>query len=197
LNNGLYINTLLSYLISKRSKDSVDRGEVGRGGGLGLESDLGLLLGVVSLLLDLSLSLELGDEVSVAPSDLLGQLAQDGEVAVSAESQTLEGGGNHHTLLLVVRLGDALEGLKKQRNTKTHQKLEIQVILKARETYGKTAERQLTLDGLVGKHAAELLEKRETMCIDDKKNVETGRNNDTQMDTSATKGKTTNHGQFE
>ena len=110
---GCIHQSLLSYLISKRGKDSVDRGKVGRGGGLGLEGNLGLLLGVVSLLLDLSLSLELGDEVSVAPSDLLGQLAQDGEVAVSAESQTLEGGGNHHTLLLVVRLGDALEGLKK------------------------------------------------------------------------------------
>ena len=100
-----------SNLITERSKDSVDRGEVGRCGGLGLEGDLGLLLGVVSLLLDLSLSLELGDEVSVTPSNLLGQLAKDGEVAVGAESQTLQGGGDHHTLLLVVRLGDTLEGL--------------------------------------------------------------------------------------
>ncbi len=103
--------SLLSYLISKRSKDSIDRGQVGRGGGLALEGNLGLLLGVVSLLLDLSLGLQLGHKVGVTPSDLLGQLAKNGEVAVSAESQTLEGGRNHHTLLLVIRLGDTLEGL--------------------------------------------------------------------------------------
>jgi len=103
--------SLLSYLISKRSKDSIDRGQVGRGGGLALEGDLGLLLGVVSLLLDLSLGLQLGHKVGVTPSDLLGQLAKNGEVAVSAESQTLKGGRNHHTLLLVIRLGDTLEGL--------------------------------------------------------------------------------------
>lgn len=99
------------HLVSQGSKDSRHGGQIGGGGSFALEGNLGLLLGVVSLLLDLSLGLQLGDQVGVSPSNLLGQLTQHGEVAVSAQSQGLKGGGNHHTLLLVVRSGDALEGL--------------------------------------------------------------------------------------
>jgi hypothetical protein len=105
------IDVRILYLISKRSKDGVDGGEIGGGGGLGLEGNLCLLLGVVSLLLDLSLGLQLGDQVCVSPSDLLGQLTKNSEVAVSAQSQTLKSRGHHNTLLLIVRLGDALERL--------------------------------------------------------------------------------------
>lgn len=99
------------HLVSQGSQNAGDGGEVGGGSGFALESDLGLLLGVVSLLLDLSLSLKLSNQISVTPSNLLGQLAQHSEVAVSAQSQGLQSRGNHHTLLLVIRLGNTLEGL--------------------------------------------------------------------------------------
>ena len=105
----IHYNTL--HLVSQGSKDTTDGRQIGRGNSFALEGSLGLLLGVVSLFLDLSLGLQLGDQVSVAPSDLLGELAQDGEVAVSAKSQGLQGGGHNNTLLLVIRLGDTLEAL--------------------------------------------------------------------------------------
>lgn len=98
-------------LVSQRGKHRGDGRQVGRGGSFALESNLGLLLRVVSLLLDLSLSLQLGNQLGVAPSDLLGQLAQHGVVAVSAQSQGLQGRGNDDTLLLVIRLGNTLESL--------------------------------------------------------------------------------------
>jgi hypothetical protein len=77
------------HLVSQRSQNTRDSGQISRSSSFALKGDLGLLLGVVSLLLDLSLGLQLGDQVSVAPSDLLGQLAQHGEVAVSTQSQSL------------------------------------------------------------------------------------------------------------
>ena len=101
-------------LISTCGKDLVDLGELGLGGGgsLGLEGITGLLLLVVGIGLGLALVLELLEEVLVLPSDLVGEITEDGVVADGVEADDAEGGGDHLTLDSVVRVGDSLESRK-------------------------------------------------------------------------------------
>lgn len=99
-------------LISTVGKDLVDPCKLGIGGscGLGLEGILGLLLLVVGVGLGPALVLELLEEVLVLPSDLVGEITEDGVVADGVETDDAEGGRNHLPLLSVVWVGNALEG---------------------------------------------------------------------------------------
>ena len=79
-------------------------------------SDAGLgsgLLGSVELgggfLAD---SLEATDELSVLPAELGSKDAEGGVLAGAGELDNAEGVGDHHALDLVIRRGDALEGLE-------------------------------------------------------------------------------------
>ncbi len=94
-----------------RSQHRLNRGQIGGGKSLLLGSSGGLLLCVVSLLLDLSGGLQLADQLRVAPSDLSGQVTQNGVVAIGTESQHLQGSRNDNALLSVEVLRDTLEGL--------------------------------------------------------------------------------------
>lgn len=87
-------------LISAGGKDLVDLGELGLGGGgsLGLEGVAGLLLLVEGIGLGLALVLELLEEVLVLPSDLVGEITEDGVIADGVEADDAEGGGDYLTL---------------------------------------------------------------------------------------------------
>ena len=87
-------------LISAGGKDLVDLGELGLGGGgsLGLEGIAGLLLLVVGIGLGPALVLELLDEVLVLPSDLVGEITEDGVVADGVEADDAEGSGDYLAL---------------------------------------------------------------------------------------------------
>ena len=108
----LRIANARALLISTGGKDLVDLGELALGGGLGLglEGIAGLLLLVVGIGLGLALVLELLEEVLVLPSDLVGEIAEDGVVADGVEADDAEGGGDDLAGHAVVRMGDALEG---------------------------------------------------------------------------------------
>ena len=108
----LRIASAKALLISTGGKDLVDLGELALGGfrGLGLEGIAGLLLLVVGIGLDLALVLELLEEVLVLPSDLVGEIAEDGVIADGVEADDAEGGGDDLAGNAVVRVGDALEG---------------------------------------------------------------------------------------
>jgi len=82
-------------------------GLVGRGFGFG--GSLGLSSSVELGGLGLSAGFESIDKVSVVPSGELGNVSQNGEVTVRFHSQDLEGVGDNHTLLLVVRVWDTVE----------------------------------------------------------------------------------------
>ena len=101
-------------LISTGSKDLVDLGELGLGGGgsLGLEGVAGLLLLVVGIGLGLALVLELLEEVLVLPSDLVGEITEDGVVADGVEADDAEGGGDHLALDTIIWVGNTLESRK-------------------------------------------------------------------------------------
>ena len=101
-------------LISTGSKDLVDLGELGLGGGgsLGLEGVAGFLLLVVGIGLGLALVLELLEEVLVLPSDLVGEITEDGVVADGVEADDAEGGGDHLALDTIIWVGNTLESGK-------------------------------------------------------------------------------------
>ena len=102
------------FLISTGGKDLVDLGELGLGGGgsLGLEGVAGLLLLVVGIGLGLALVLELLEEVLVLPSDLVGEITEDGVVADGVEADDAEGGGDHLALDTIIWVGNTLESGK-------------------------------------------------------------------------------------
>ena len=78
---------------------------------LGLKGCVGLLLGVVRLLLDLSLRLQFLHQGAIVPAELLGEVLEHGEVSVRLHAHHLERLGDDHSLHLVERLGDALVAL--------------------------------------------------------------------------------------
>ena len=102
-----------SSSIPKAGQSGRHRRQISRGSSLGLEGDLGLLLGIKGLLLDLSLGLQSIDQVLVAPADLLRQVAQQCEAAIGSHSNDLQRSGDNDALLGVIRSGDALEALQK------------------------------------------------------------------------------------
>lgn len=101
-----------SFLVTKLSKSG---GSLGGSnlllGGLGLLGQSGLL-GVVSGRLDLSLLLESSNNVLVLPAKLVGDSANGAVLSAGLESQNSEGLGDDHSLLLVVRRGNALKDLE-------------------------------------------------------------------------------------
>lgn len=101
-------------LISTGGKDLVDLGELGlgSGGSLGLEGIAGLLLLVVGIGLGPALVLELLDEVLVLPSDLVGEITEDGVVADGVEADDAEGGGDYLALDTIIWVGNSLESGK-------------------------------------------------------------------------------------
>ena len=70
-----------------------------------------LLLLVERLSLDLSLGLQTGHQVPVAPAHLVRQLAEGAETTAGLEAEDLEGLRDDHALLGVERGGDAFERL--------------------------------------------------------------------------------------
>ena len=78
-------------------------------GSSGLGGSLGLGGSVVLGGLGLSTVFEGVDEVSLGPSGDLGDVLEVGEVTSGFHSQDLEGVGDNHTLLLVVRVWDTVE----------------------------------------------------------------------------------------
>lgn len=97
-------------------------------GGLGVSNlgvgDLGLLgqsrlLGVVGGRLDLSLLLQVGDNVLVLPAKLVGDSANGAVLSAGLESQNSQGLGDDHSLLLVVRGGDTLKHLESLQSSLT------------------------------------------------------------------------------
>lgn len=107
--------------------DGLNAGVVGE---LGLGGDL-LLLGLVVLLgLGLSLRLEVLDNSLALPADVAGELTKEAGASVGLDSENLEGLRDDHSLLGVIRVGNALEDLE-------------------------SLESGLTAGGLVRDHAAE------------------------------------------
>lgn len=98
-------------LIAMSSQDRLNGSNVGRSKSLLLGSGGSLLLGVVSLFLDLSGGLQLANQFCVTPSNFLGQVTQDSVVAVRTKSQHLQGSRDDNALLSVEIFRDALEGL--------------------------------------------------------------------------------------
>ena len=92
-------------------------GFVSRGGSLG--SSLGLRGGVVLGRLGLSAGLEGVDEVTARPSGEVGDGSERGEVSVRFHSQDLEGVGDNHALLLVVRVRDTVEESERGKGSST------------------------------------------------------------------------------
>ena len=88
-------------------------------GGSGLGGSLGLGSSVELGGLGLSAGFESIDKVSLSPSGELGDVSQDGEVSVRFHSQDLEGVGDNHTLLLVVRVWDTLEETERSKGGST------------------------------------------------------------------------------
>ena len=80
--------------------------------GLGLGSNLLLLGGVEGGRLNLSLFLELVDDVSLGPTGERGQLSERAVVPVGLQAERAECVRNHHSLLLVVWEGNTLEDLQ-------------------------------------------------------------------------------------
>jgi len=88
-------------------------------GGSGSSSGLGLRGSVELGGLGLSAGLKSVDEVSLRPSGELGNVSQDGEVTVRFHSQDLEGVGDNHALLLVVRVWDSIEETERGKSSGT------------------------------------------------------------------------------
>jgi hypothetical protein len=88
-------------------------------GGSGLGGGLGLGGSVELGGLGLSAGFESIDEVSLSPSGELGDVSQDGEVSVRFHSQDLEGVGDNHALLLVVRVWDTVEETEGSKGSST------------------------------------------------------------------------------
>jgi hypothetical protein len=89
--------------------DSLNGGVAGE---LGLGFELLLLSLVVLLRFGLSLGLELRDDSLALPADLGGELTELAGLSVGLDSENLEGLGNDHSLLLVIRIGNTLEDLQ-------------------------------------------------------------------------------------
>jgi hypothetical protein len=100
-------------VVAKASQHTIDGSEVRSSLtlGQGLGGGAGLLLLVESLSLDLSLGLQTGHQVPVAPAHLVRQLAQSAEATAGLEAEDLEGLRDDYALLGVERGGDAFEGL--------------------------------------------------------------------------------------
>lgn len=69
-------------------------------------------MGVMETRLNLSLGFEAGDNVTVLPSDFVGNASDVAELAVGAEAEDLHGERNADTLLFVVRWWNSLEDLQ-------------------------------------------------------------------------------------
>lgn len=102
--------------------------DISRASGLGALGNLSLLLSIVSLLLDLAVGLELLDQISVLPADLVGEAAKDAELSVWSEADNLQRLRDDHALDLVIRLGDALEGLLLHNGKGSNQRSQNQMI---------------------------------------------------------------------
>jgi len=94
---------------SELGESTVEGGDGFVLGGGGSGSDLGLRGSVELGGLGLSAGFESIDEVSLSPSGELGNVSQDGEVSVRFHSEDIEGVGDNHALLLVVRVWDTVE----------------------------------------------------------------------------------------
>lgn len=103
---------MTTFLVTKGSEGLGGLGVSNLGGGsLGLLGK-SRLLGVVGGGLDLSLLLEVGDNVLVLPAKLVRHSSDSAVLSAGLESQNSKGLGNDHSLLLVVRRGNTLEDLK-------------------------------------------------------------------------------------
>merc|ERR1740115_386384 len=72
----------------------------------------GLLLGIESTRLHLALLLEASDQVLVRPAVLVREISKPAELALGADAQDLEATRDHHALLAVIRMRNALEGFE-------------------------------------------------------------------------------------
>jgi len=87
--------------------------------GLGSSSSSCLRGSVVLGRLGLSAGFESVDEVTARPSSELGNLSERSEVSVGLHSQDLEGVGDNHALLLVVRVRDTVEESERGKSSST------------------------------------------------------------------------------
>jgi hypothetical protein len=129
-------NHHLYDLISGSSQHSLRSRQISSLLGLALLDSSSLLLGIVGLLSDLALSFKLANKFGVAPSDLLGKITENSEVAVSSKAKNLQGSRNDNSLLLVIRLRDTLES-------------------------GKAGKSNLSADSLVRQHTAKLKNRKQ------------------------------------
>jgi hypothetical protein len=110
---------MTTFLVTKSGESLGGLGVSNLGmGSLGLLGQSGLL-GVVGGRLDLSLLLEVGDNVLVLPAKLVGDSANGAVLSAGLESQNSQGLGDHHSLLLVVRGRDTLEDLESLQSSLT------------------------------------------------------------------------------
>merc|ERR1719341_1216664 len=65
-----------------------------------------------SLTLDLALILEAFDQVLVLPSEFTRQISEPAEAALGLQTKDLEGLRDHHPLLAIIRVRDALKALQ-------------------------------------------------------------------------------------
>jgi hypothetical protein len=99
------------------------------GGGLLLQLEQSLLLGVPSGGANLSLSLQLFNNVAVLPANFGAEILESGELATRGESDDAESIRDNHTLNLVKRRRAAVQNLQ-------------------------SVQGELTANGLVGQHSA-------------------------------------------
>jgi hypothetical protein len=105
---GQHTNSLMTQSAQHRS----DLGEISGSLSLLSESNTSLLFSVVCLVFGLSLRFESLNEGTVVPAEFLGELTEDGKVAVRSQVNDFDGIRDDHALLLVVWLGDTLVGLR-------------------------------------------------------------------------------------
>jgi hypothetical protein len=98
--------------MSQGAQDRDDLGEISSSFSLLSESKASLLLSVECLVLGLSLSLESLNERTIVPAELLGELTENGEVAVGSQVDDFDSLRDNHALLFVVWLWDTLIGLQ-------------------------------------------------------------------------------------
>lgn len=89
------------------------------GGGLLLQAEQSLLLGVPSGGANLSLSLQLFNNVAVLPANFGAEILESGELAARGESDDAESIRDNHTLNLVKRRRAAVQDLQSVQSDRT------------------------------------------------------------------------------